>query len=93
MDKHEIESLLKIEEWPAISMYIPVSRMGDQQDSIRYKNLLTEAENRLIHEGMRTSETRSLLALEYDLVKNAEYWKILGQEVDDLAFICAQLRY
>ncbi|MGB3222947.1 MAG: hypothetical protein WBB23_09110 [Desulforhopalus sp.] len=80
IDKHEIEFLLKVEEWPAISMYIPVSRIGDQQDSIRYKNLLIQVENRLIHEGMRTSEACSLLTPEYDLVKNVEYWKNLGQD-------------
>ena len=92
--KHEVESLLKVEEWPAISIYIPVSRVGDQQDSIRYKNSLTQVENRLIKEGMRTSEARNLLVSEYDLVKDAEYWKNLGQ--DGLAvFLTGQtvLRY
>ncbi len=80
IEKHEIESLLQVEEWPSISIYIPVSRVGDQQDSIRYKNFITQVENRLIHEGMRTSEARSLLAPEYDLVKDAEYWKNLGRD-------------
>ncbi len=78
--KHEIESLLKVEGWPAISIYIPISRIGDQQDSIRYKNFITQVENRLIHDGMRSADARSLLEPEYDLVKDAEYWKHLGQE-------------
>lgn len=30
--KNEVESLLKLEEWPAISIYLPVSRVGDPQD-------------------------------------------------------------
>ncbi len=94
IEEDEIKSLLKVEGWPAISIYIPVSRVGDQQDSIRYKNFLVQVENRLIHEGMRTSEARSLLAPEYDLVKDAEFWKNLGQ--DGLAvFLTGQtvLRY
>lgn len=80
IEKTEIESLLKIEEWPAISIYLPVSRIGDPQDSIRYKNLLTQVEDKLVSEGMRAPEARSLLAPEYDLVKNTEYWKHLGQD-------------
>ncbi|MGB3212511.1 MAG: hypothetical protein WBB19_17555 [Desulforhopalus sp.] len=80
IEKHEIESLLKVEEWPAISIYMPVSRIGDQQDSIRYKNCITEVERRLINMGMRTTEARTLLESEYDLVMDAEYWKNLGQD-------------
>ncbi len=94
IEKHEIESLLQVEQWPAISIYLPVSRVGDQQDSIRYKNFINQVENRLIHEGMRTTEARNLLAPEYDLVKDAEYWKNIGR--DGLAvFLTGQtvLRY
>lgn len=80
IENNEIESLLNVKEWPTISIYLPVSRIGDPQDSIRYKNLLIWVEDRLIHEGMRAAEARSLLAPEYDLVKNAEYWKHLGQD-------------
>jgi hypothetical protein len=80
LQKHEIEALLKVKQWPAISIYMPISRIGDPQDSIRYKNFITQVENRLIHDGMRNSDARSLLAPEYDLVKDAEYWKHLGQD-------------
>ena len=80
LQKHEIEALLKVKQWPAISIYMPISRIGDPQDSIRYKNFITQVENRLIHDGMRNSDARSLLAPEYDLVKDAEYWKHLGRD-------------
>lgn len=80
IEKHEIELLLQHEEWPAISIFMPVSRIGDQQDSLRYKNFLTEVEARLINEGMRAPEARSLLESEYDLVKDVEYWRNLGAE-------------
>jgi hypothetical protein len=80
LQKHEIEALLKVRQWPAISMYIPISRIGDQQDSIRYKNVIIQVEKRLISGGMRSSQACSLLAPEYDLVKDTEYWKHLGQE-------------
>lgn len=80
LQKHEIGALLKVKQWPAISIYMPISRIGDQQDSIRYKNFITQVEKRLILDGMRISDARSLLALEYNLVKDVEYWKHLGQE-------------
>lgn len=80
MTKYDIEDLLKVEEWPAISMYMPVSRIGDPQDPIRYKNILTQIEGKLIYQGLQSTEVRSLLATEYDLVKNDEYWKHLGRD-------------
>jgi hypothetical protein len=80
IEKHEIELLLQLDDWPAISLFMPVSRIGDQQDSLRYKNFVTEVEARLINEGMRAPEARSLLEPEYNLVKDIEYWRNLGAE-------------
>lgn len=78
--KNEIESLLTMKEWPSISIYLPVSRLGDPQDAIRYKNLLTQVEDKLIQDGMRPADAHNLLAPEYDLAKDAEYWKHFGQD-------------
>lgn len=80
IEKHEVDLLLQLEEWPAISIFMPVSRIGDQQDSLRYKNFLTEIETGLINKGMRAPEARNLLEPEYDLVKDIEYWRTLGAE-------------
>lgn len=78
--KPEIESLVRIQAWPAISMYMPVSRIGDPQDSLRYKNFVSQVEARLIDEGMRTTEARNLLESELDLVKDTGFWKQLGAD-------------
>lgn len=83
IDKRDIESLLQHEGWPAISIYMPVSRIGDQQDPLRYKKMITEVTDRLIDEGMRAPEARSLLEAEFLLMNDKEYWKHLG--VDGLA--------
>jgi hypothetical protein len=80
IEKHEVDLLLQLEEWPAISIFMPVSRIGDQQDSLRYKNFLTEIETGLVNEGMRAPEARILLEPEYNLVKDIEYWRTLGAE-------------
>ncbi len=77
---NEFDSLLRFNEWPAISIYMPISKIGDQQDPLRYKNFLTQLEAQLIAGGMRTPEARSLLEPEYQLGKDAEYWKHLGTE-------------
>jgi hypothetical protein len=78
--KAEIDSLVQVEEWPAISIYMPVSRIGDPQDPLRYKNFLNQVESRLVDEGMRTTEARNLLEPEYDLVQDTGYWKQLGAD-------------
>ncbi|GAB6193502.1 baeRF7 domain-containing protein [Desulfocastanea catecholica] len=94
IEKHDIESLLQHEGWPAISIYMPVSRIGDQQDPLRYKKIITEVTTRLLDEGMRPPEARSLLEPESALVNDADYWKHLG--TDGLAvFLAGQtaLRY
>jgi hypothetical protein len=80
IDKRDIESLLQHEGWPAISIYMPVSRIGDQQDPLRYKKIITEVTGRLIDEGMRAPEARSLLEPEFMLINDKEYWKHLGAD-------------
>lgn len=78
--KHEIESLLRVQEGPAVSIFQPVSRIGDQQDAIRYKNLLARAEEKLIEQGVRSAEARLLLEPEYTYVENPDYWMHLGAD-------------
>ncbi|MCL7488512.1 MAG: hypothetical protein M8357_10115 [Desulfobulbaceae bacterium] len=80
LGRREIESLLQVQEWPAISIYMPTSRIGDQQDAIRYKNLLSRVEKKLIDQGMRASEARNLLEPEYVLAQDPDYWMNLGME-------------
>lgn len=87
IEKRDIESLLQHEGWPAISIYMPVSRIGDQQDPLRYKKIITEVTARLIDEGMRAPEVRGLLEPESALVNDADYWKHLG--ADGLAVFLA----
>ncbi|MFN2355437.1 MAG: hypothetical protein ABR512_13070 [Desulfopila sp.] len=84
IEKRDIESLLQHEGWPAISIYMPISRIGDQQDPLRYKKMINELTGRLIDEGMRAPEARSLLEAEFALINDKEYWKHLGS--DGLAF-------
>jgi hypothetical protein len=76
----EIEFLLQKPQWPAISIYMPVSRIGDQQDPIRYKSLLGQVEKQLVAGGMRSAEVRSLLEAEHALVEDKGFWMNLGAD-------------
>lgn len=75
-----MESLLQGEGWPAVSLYMPVSRIGDPQDSLRYKNFISQVEAKLVEEGMRSTQARALLESEFNLARDASYWQHLGAE-------------
>lgn len=60
-----------------ISIYIPTIRAGreTEQNSIRFKNLLREAENRLIDKGLRTPVVRDLLEPAQKLLEKPGFWQ------------------
>ena len=59
----EITTLLET-AGPAVSLYMPTHRAGreTQQDPIRFRNLLTKAENKLASLGLSSADARELLA-------------------------------
>ncbi|MHB0856817.1 MAG: baeRF7 domain-containing protein [Anaerolineae bacterium] len=78
-------SLLSIEEiqalWEArngwcISIYVPTIRKGSEtgQNRIRVKNMLDEAEDRLIEAGVRRPEAKALLAPAKALEPDESFW-------------------
>ena len=66
----ELKSLAATEASPSVSIYVPIHRAGPdvQQDPIRLKNLLAEAEKRLAANGLRAHDARQLLAPAEDLL-------------------------
>ena len=60
-----------------LSIYMPTHRKGPdtQQNSIRFKNLLREAENQLVQSDLRPSEIRELLAPAQELLNNELFWR------------------
>ncbi|MGC9335283.1 MAG: hypothetical protein ACP5JJ_14105, partial [Anaerolineae bacterium] len=63
LDRKELERLGTEQNGWHVSIYMPTHRTGDeiQQDPIRLKNLLTEAEERLSAEGLRRPDIASIL--------------------------------
>lgn len=61
--KLDLQILIEEDNEPCVSIFMPTHRAGVevQQDPIRLKNLLGEAQESLITKGLRSSEARDLL--------------------------------
>jgi len=86
--------LMKKSDGRRVSVYMPTHRMGQeiQQDSIRLKNLLGKAENRLVAGGLRTPDVQTLLEPARDLLSDDLFWQ---HQSDGLAIFLSSdgLRY
>jgi hypothetical protein len=87
--KSNLKDLLAHQAQPCLSLYMPTVRAGAeiQQNPIRFKKLLDEAEERLCEAGLRRPEAQELLekAREEMLMKDT-FWR---QQSDGLALFIA----
>jgi len=90
LSKEELGTLMQHPGNPATSIYMPTHHTGDiEQDPIRLKNLLREAEDQLINYGLRASDVRRLLEPAEQLLPNSHFWQHQG---DGLAiFLSAEV--
>lgn len=73
----ELETLTKEQaEW-CVSIFMPTHRKGvdTQQDPIRLKDLIRQAEARLLGEGMRGPEANELLKPALGLLEQHDFWQ------------------
>jgi hypothetical protein len=87
MDPFSLEELTKLMNShgePCVSIYMPAHRIPDEarQDPIRFKNLLKEAEERLIRTGLREAEGRKFLEPLRKLQEDSAFWQ---SQADGLA--------
>jgi hypothetical protein len=63
LTRNNLKLLMEIHQGPCVSIFMPMHRSGPetQQDPIRFKNLLHEAEERLIAQGLTAPEAKELL--------------------------------
>ena len=73
---------------PCVSIYMPTHRAGEQirQDPIRLKNLVREAQERLVDMGLPSIEIQALLDPINKLFKRAFFWR---HQSDGLALFSA----
>lgn len=88
LDRRELERLATKQDGWHVSIYMPTHRAGEeiQQDPIRLKNLLTEAEERLSAEGLRKPDIGSILKPGFDLLDDHIFWQ---HQSDGLAVLAA----
>ena len=77
LNRKELKGLVENPKGPCVSIFIPTHFKGPetQQDPIRLKNLLREAEQRLVELEIRPVEARELLAPAAALLDDADFWQ------------------
>jgi hypothetical protein len=76
LTREDLKVLLKRPKGLCVSIYIPTYRTGKeaQQNSIRFKNLLKEAENHLQAAGIHASEVQKMLEPGQKLLQDELFW-------------------
>lgn len=73
----DLKSLIA-QQWKwCVSIYMPTHRVGreQQQDPLRFKNLLAEAEVRLLANGLRRSKVQKLMQPVEELLWDNDFWQ------------------
>jgi hypothetical protein len=83
----DLRALLAEHERPCISLFMPAHRGGAEEDPIRFRKLLGQAEERLIEHGLRAPEAREFLAPLYSLLEDVSFWP---NQCDGLAVFLAR---
>ena len=77
LDRSTVTSLASHRGWPSISIFLPTHTMPRQaaEDRIRLKNLVREACERLVTEGMRPAEADSFCDPARRIVDDDTFWR------------------
>ena len=77
LTRAELEQLMRKEQQWCVSIYMPTHRTGReaQQDPIRLKNLLGEAEKRLSDQGVGTRDVQQMLELASKCLQDSYFWQ------------------
>ena len=80
VDRRTILSLARRMSWPCVSLYTPTHRtaVDKEQDRVRYRNLLKQAELQLRDTGMRGPHVMSFLAAASALLDDSAFWRETG---------------
>ncbi len=89
LSRSELHSLMTPSEGAHISIFLPTYRVGreTQQNRIRLKNLLRDAEKQLIEMGYRVPDAQALLQPAESLLGQTGFWRYAG---DGLAIFLAK---
>lgn len=73
----DLKKLMAHRQGPCVSVFMPTHAAGrdGQQDALRLKNLLAQAERSLVEQGMRAPDARKLLEPVRDLPHEPNFWE------------------
>lgn len=74
--RDELKGLIEKHAKSCVSIYLPTHRAmpETQQDPIRFKNLLADAEKRLVEAGVRSTDAKELIEPAQRLLDDSEFW-------------------
>lgn len=77
----DLKRLTAAQQGPCVSIFMPTHAAGPngQQDALRLKNLLTQAERRLVDQGVRAPEAKKLLEPVRELPAEHGFWEKRSQ--------------
>jgi hypothetical protein len=82
----DLKALLANSRTPCVSIFMPTHRGGGEEDPVRWRVHMGEAEERLVATGLGASEARELLGPARRLLEDVSFWK---NQCDGLAFFLA----
>ena len=71
----ELRALVEIQGYPCVSLFMPTHRIETRQDTIRLRNLLREAETRLLAAEGRAPDVAALLEPGQTLLGDSFFWR------------------
>lgn len=76
LTENKLKNMMEKYGEACVSIYLPTHRGGPetQQDSIRLKNLLKQAEELLVQRGLRAPDAKAMLQTAQDLVQDGLFW-------------------
>jgi hypothetical protein len=81
LNREDLKALLERDRGPCVSMFMPTHRAAGrevQQDPIRLKNLLREAEDELQQLEVRSTEAKNMLAPAAEMLDDELFWEHQG---------------
>ena len=84
--RDDLKTLLAEHRTPCVSIFMPPHRGGGQEDPIRWRVHVGEAEKHLVATGLRASDAQELLEPARNLLEDVTFWK---HQCDGLAFFLA----
>jgi hypothetical protein len=77
--RKDLWQLVTVSTAPCVSIYLPTHAGGAEEDVIRWKNLLGQAESDLSGQGLSVRQIRDLLAPAQRFLEDGPFWKSMSE--------------